>query len=383
MSAGRTDRPWPAPSRPGVMAMQWHDLLFMHWPLPLAVLRPLILRGLALDTFDGCAWIGVVPFTMAGVHARYLPPLPGTSTFPELNVRTYVTTEGKAGVYFFSLDAANPLAVRAARLGFRLPYYDADMSASRSGRTVAYASTRMHHGAPPAAFAARYRPTGPVSRSTDGSIDAWLTERYCLYSAAGKQAVWRADIDHTRWPSSRPRWRSHVIQWSTRCASFYPTRPPCCISPASWTSWRGVRGLSMPWYDAIIVGAGPNGLAAAMTLARAGRAVLALEANDTVGGGARSLELTLPGYIHDLGSAVHLAAAGVGIALVPALAVDPGRPAGRAAQRGPDAPPRAGRGAAARATSPRRRAPFAPASSNRPGCSPPRHKAALAPAGRR
>jgi len=105
----------------------------------------------------------------------------------------------------------------------------------------------------------------------------------------------------------------------------------------------------MPRYDAIIVGAGPNGLAAAMTLARAGRAVLALEANDTVGGGARSLELTLPGYIHDLGSAVHLAAAGVGIALVPALAVDPGRPAGRAAQRGPDAPPRAGRGAAARA----------------------------------
>jgi flavin-dependent dehydrogenase len=82
----------------------------------------------------------------------------------------------------------------------------------------------------------------------------------------------------------------------------------------------------MPWYDAIIVGAGPNGLAAAMTLARAGRAVLALEANDTVGGGARSLELTLPGYIHDLGSAVHLAAAGVGIALVPALAVDPGGP---------------------------------------------------------
>jgi len=200
MSAGRTDRPWPTPSRPGVMAMQWHDLLFMHWPLPVSVLRPLIPPGLTLDTFDGCAWIGVVPFTMAGVHARYLPPLPGTSTFPELNVRTYVTTEGKAGVYFFSLDAANPLAVRAARLGFRLPYYDADMSASRSDLTVAYASTRTHHGAPPAAFAARYRPTGPVSRSTDGSIDAWLTERYCLYSAAGKQAVWRADIDHTRWP---------------------------------------------------------------------------------------------------------------------------------------------------------------------------------------
>jgi len=182
------------------MAMQWHDLLFMHWHLPVAALRPLIPPGLALDTFDGRAWIGIVPFTMAGVHARYLPPLPGTATFPELNVRTYVTTEGKAGVYFFSLDAANPLAVRAARLGFHLPYYDADMSVSRSGCAVAYASARTHHGVPPAAFAARYRPTGPVSRSADGSIDAWLTERYCLYSAAGTRTVWRADIDHARWP---------------------------------------------------------------------------------------------------------------------------------------------------------------------------------------
>ncbi len=200
MRADRTDRPWPEPSWPAVLAMQWQALLFMHWPLPAAVLRPLIPPGLTLDTFDGWAWLGVVPFTMAGVHARFLPPLPGTTTFPELNVRTYVTTEGKAGVYFFSLDAANPLAVRAARLGFRLPYYDAAMSTARSGGAVAYASTRTHHGAPPAAFTARYRPTGPVSHSTDGSIDAWLTERYCLYSAAGTQTIWRADIDHTRWP---------------------------------------------------------------------------------------------------------------------------------------------------------------------------------------
>ncbi len=124
MRADRTDRPWPEPSWPAVLAMQWQALLFMHWPLPAAVLRPLIPPGLTLDTFDGWAWLGVVPFTMAGVHARFLPPLPGTTTFPELNVRTYVTTEGKAGVYFFSLDAANPLAVRAARLGFRLPYDD-------------------------------------------------------------------------------------------------------------------------------------------------------------------------------------------------------------------------------------------------------------------
>jgi uncharacterized protein YqjF (DUF2071 family) len=88
------------------MAMEWHDLLFMHWPLPPATLRPLIPPALKLDTFDGWAWIGIVPFEMRGVRPRLAPSLPGLSRFCELNVRTYVTAGGKPGVWFFSLDAA-------------------------------------------------------------------------------------------------------------------------------------------------------------------------------------------------------------------------------------------------------------------------------------
>src|SRR5262245_10075958 len=115
-------RPWPLPGRPWVMAMRWHDLLFAHWPVDPAVLRPLIPASLQIDTYDGQAWIGVVPFRMTGVRPRFVPPLPGLSAFAEINVRTYVTIEQKPGVWFFSLDAANRLAVWAARLSYHLPY---------------------------------------------------------------------------------------------------------------------------------------------------------------------------------------------------------------------------------------------------------------------
>src|SRR5688500_5474109 len=134
-------RPWHA--RPWSVFMRWHELLFMHWPVPAAALRPLIPAGLELDTFDGSAWLGVVPFRMSGIRRRLLPPVPGTAAFPELNVRTYVTAGAKPGVWFFSLDAANRLAVRVARWTFHLPYYDATMSCTRDrAGEVAYRSTR-------------------------------------------------------------------------------------------------------------------------------------------------------------------------------------------------------------------------------------------------
>jgi uncharacterized protein YqjF (DUF2071 family) len=193
-------RPWPLPRRPWIMTMQWHDLLFMHWPVRPAALRPFIPPALELESFDGMAWLGVVPFRMAGVGPRLVPPLPWISAFSELNVRTYVTIGGKPGVWFFSLDAANPLAVRGARYAFHLPYYDARMVCADQGDTIEYESVRTHSGAAPAAFAARYGPVGPVYRSAPGSLDAWLTERYCLYAANRRGQIWRGDIHHTRWP---------------------------------------------------------------------------------------------------------------------------------------------------------------------------------------
>jgi uncharacterized protein YqjF (DUF2071 family) len=193
-------RPWPLPRQPWILAMHWHDLLFMHWPIDSLAIRQHIPAALTIDTFDGMAWIGVVPFRMQGVRPRLVPALPGLSAFPELNVRTYVSVAGKPGVWFFSLDAANPLAVEAARDVFHLNYYDARMTCARSGERVYYSSVRTHRGAPLAAFQGQYRPTGPVYRSTPGTLEHWLTERYCLYDANRRGVVWRGDIHHSPWP---------------------------------------------------------------------------------------------------------------------------------------------------------------------------------------
>src|SRR5687768_422375 len=192
-------RPWPLPRSPWAMFMRWHELLFMHWAVPAEALRPFIPASLKLDTFDGRAYVGIVPFRMSGVRARLLPPVPGTSAFPELNVRTYVTIGGKPGVWFFSLDAANKLAVRGARWLFHLAYFDATMRCTRGdaaeggGDWVNYQSTRTHRSAPAAEFTARYRPTGSVFAARPGTLDYFLTERYCLYSADRAGRVHRGD----------------------------------------------------------------------------------------------------------------------------------------------------------------------------------------------
>jgi uncharacterized protein YqjF (DUF2071 family) len=180
--------------------MRWHDLLFAHWPVKPDVLRSYIPASLAIDTFDGTAWIGVVPFRMSEVVPRLVPPIPWLSAFPELNVRTYVIAEGKPGVWFFSLDAGNPIAVELARDAFHLPYYNARMSCRRAQGIIEYSSVRTHRNAPPAAFQGQYRPTGPAYEARLGALESWLTDRYCLYSANRDGVTWRGDIDHAPWP---------------------------------------------------------------------------------------------------------------------------------------------------------------------------------------
>jgi len=180
--------------------MSWHDLLFMHWPVREEVLRPLIPPSLHLDTFDGSAWLGITPFRMSGTRPRSLPSVPPLSNFPELNVRTYVTAEDKPGIWFFSLDARNPVAVRLARVTFSLPYFDAEMSCHLVGEEVRYRSARTHRGAKEARFAARYRPVGDPFESRAETLEHFLTERYCLYAADKRGNVRRGDIHHHLWP---------------------------------------------------------------------------------------------------------------------------------------------------------------------------------------
>ncbi|MGF1507555.1 MAG: YqjF family protein [Anaerolineae bacterium] len=193
-------RPWPMPDRPWNMTQTWSELLFAHYPVRPEELRPLIPPSLPLDLFDGDAWVGVVPFRMSYVRPRLLPAVPGLSFFPELNVRTYVTVNGKPGVYFFSLEAANPIAVWIARRLFKLPYFNARMSCQRTDNHVRYSSNRTHRGAPTASFKARYRPTGPVFHSSSGSLEHWFTERYALYSVGADGTVFRGEIHLQPWP---------------------------------------------------------------------------------------------------------------------------------------------------------------------------------------
>ena len=177
------------------MAQTWHDLLFAHWPIESAVLRRLVPQDLALDTFDGQCWIAVTPFHMRGIRLRGLLPLPGLSRFPELNVRTYVTLDAKPGVYFFSLDAANAPAVWGARIFYHLPYFVSNMSVETREQWVRYLCRRKGSNAE---FHGRYRPIGAVQLRQEGTLESWLTERYCLYSVARGQ-VYRADIHHEQW----------------------------------------------------------------------------------------------------------------------------------------------------------------------------------------
>lgn len=189
-------RPWPLPQTRWSMFMRWHDLLFLHWPVRPETVRALIPDMLELDTFDGWCWIGVVPFHMTGVQPRYLPL---RMAFPELNVRTYVKTRGRSGVWFFSLDATSWLAVRAARwLG--LPYYDARISLEIERDAIRYHSTRTDNRAPPAEFDASYTPTAPAYRANPGTLDHWLTERYCLYAGKDPGEVVYGEIHHPPWP---------------------------------------------------------------------------------------------------------------------------------------------------------------------------------------
>ncbi len=193
-------RPWPLPAGPWIMAQTWHELLFAHWPIEPGSLRPLVPSILPLDTYQEQCWVGVVPFHMSNVRPRWLPAVPGLSSFVELNVRTYVTLQGKPGVYFFSLDASNPVAVAIARAMFHLPYFNAEMSSKRMDDTIHYYSRRTHRDAPPAEFRATYRPIVPVSYAPHGSLEQWFTERYCLYTVVHHNRVYRGDIHHLRWP---------------------------------------------------------------------------------------------------------------------------------------------------------------------------------------
>jgi uncharacterized protein YqjF (DUF2071 family) len=189
------------------MRQNWRELLFLHWAVPAEPLRAVVPPQLDLDLFEDKAYVGLVPFTMTGVRPIGLPPVPGLSSFHETNVRTYVHRAGcDPGVWFFSLDAANQLAVLGARIGFHLPYYHSRMflertPSSRPGdpQSIVYAGVRRRPGPTPAWYMIRATPTGSVQTAQPGTLEHFLVERYFLYSLAGSR-LFRGQVHHHPYP---------------------------------------------------------------------------------------------------------------------------------------------------------------------------------------
>lgn len=193
-------RPFPLPNSPWVLRQEWRNLLFAHWSLPAEDVRAIVPRQLELDTWEGKAYVGVVPFLLRNMAPRGVPAIPSLSHFAEINVRTYVTYKGIPGVYFFSLDAANLSAVLGARFAYALPYFHAKFQVRVEQDEIRYRSQRLQRPRP-AEFEASYRAVSDRLpwRPSNQALERFLSERYCLY-AVTQRHVYRTVVHHVPWP---------------------------------------------------------------------------------------------------------------------------------------------------------------------------------------
>jgi uncharacterized protein len=199
--ASADHRPWPLPQRRWTWRQAWRDLAFLHFPVSAESIRRQLPSGLTLQTFDGSAWVGVVPFRMCEIEQRDVGPVPCLEPFPELNVRTYVEAGGKPGVWFFSLDADSWPFVLGGRRLYSLPYHKARMTLRPAGDGFAFTSRRVRSDA---AFDASYAPTADLKPAAPGTFEQWAAERYCLYAASGRGLV-RVEVHHAPWPIAPAR----------------------------------------------------------------------------------------------------------------------------------------------------------------------------------
>ena len=198
-------KPHPLPPGRWAMTQRWNDLLFAHWPLAPSQLAPLLPDWLQVDTYQGSAWLGAVPFWLDRIKIRGVPPIPGARGFPDLNLRTYVRDQftGTPGIYCFSLDASNLLAVAVARVIYHLPYHWSEMRLEQpSEREFSFYSRRRFRGRP-VIFKARYRGLGPTRRTAEmrgGTFEHFITERSCLFSSNRAGQPIRASLHYIPWP---------------------------------------------------------------------------------------------------------------------------------------------------------------------------------------
>ncbi|KAA9031579.1 YqjF family protein [Niallia endozanthoxylica] len=193
-------RPWPLPSKNWIMRQRWRNLLFSHWPIPPEILRRHIPSALEIDTYQGYAYLGVIVFVIEGIHPRGLSSISLTPVFPEVNLRTYVHYQGKPGVFFLSLDVEDWASYTIARRWYRLPYKKASILFQKDGETCICQSVRKGTIDPSISFGVKYEPTSELYFPKEGTLDYWLTERYCLFSTNNGSNIYSGEIHHQPWP---------------------------------------------------------------------------------------------------------------------------------------------------------------------------------------
>lgn len=189
-------RPYPLPSSKWIMRQNWRNVLFLHWPVELRSLRLFIPSALEIDTFDGVAWLGVVLLETVGTYARGLPFVSIAPTFQGVNVRTYVRYKNKPGLYFLSLDANHWSTYTVARKWFRLPYYPAQITIEEKERGFDFQSTRKGTRV---SFEGSHTPIRGSKTTEKGTLEHWLTERYCQYSTMNDRDMYSSEILHAPW----------------------------------------------------------------------------------------------------------------------------------------------------------------------------------------
>jgi uncharacterized protein YqjF (DUF2071 family) len=175
--------------------MTWDDLLFAHWKVDANLVREQLPKELELDTFNGDAYVGIVPFVMSEIRLKSIPKISKLS-FPEINLRTYVKVNNKPGVYFFNLDAESILGVALAKFMFHIPYYYAKFSIQKNDESIEYKHQRKNGSA---SFIGTYKPIGEPFFAARNSLEYWLTERYRFYSVTNKGVVVLGEIAHEPW----------------------------------------------------------------------------------------------------------------------------------------------------------------------------------------
>jgi hypothetical protein len=214
------------PESPWLLSMKWHDVLFLHWPIPVDQLEPHVPDELALETFDGTGWLGIVPFTMSGIRPRFVPPMPFVSNFPEINIRTYVNDGERSGVWFFSLDASSWLAVQAARITYSLNYFHADMDVTVNDGTVDYYSRRKDSESGTFHFDGEYNPTDNLGEDRT-EFEEFLTERYYLFSSDDDGNLYYGAIHHDPWELFHADHRLETME--IRGHPSPPDEPPASV----------------------------------------------------------------------------------------------------------------------------------------------------------